>query len=93
MVMTVSKFFSVKMKKKLVKTCLFQNKYLSLQRSFGCKRPLADIGQASNRLPTLQSLSLNLKQKPLGKGSAIIPYPRVSKNQIQTRAFVRKLMI
>lgn len=54
---------------------------------------MADIGQASNRLPTLQSLSLNLKQKPLGKGSAIIPYPRVSKNQIQTRAFVRKLMI
>ena len=33
MVMTVSKFFSVKMKKKLVKTCLFQNKYLSLQRT------------------------------------------------------------
>lgn len=84
--------FFGKNEKKLVKTCLFQNKYLSLQRT-GCKRPLADIGQASNRLPTLQSLSLNLKQKPLGKGSAIIPYPRVSKNQIQTRAFVRKLMI
>lgn len=93
MVMTVSKFFSVKMKKKLVKTCLFQNKYLSLQRTLVVKDHWADIGQASNRLPTLQSLSLNLKQKPLGKGSAIIPYPRVSKNQIQTRAFVRKLMI
>ncbi len=29
--------FSVKMKKKLVKTCLFQNKYLSLQRSLVVK--------------------------------------------------------
>lgn len=37
MVMTVSKFFSVKKKKKLVKTCLFQNKYLSLQRSLVVK--------------------------------------------------------
>lgn len=36
MVMTVSKFFSVKMKK-LVKTCLFQNKYLSLQRTLVVK--------------------------------------------------------
>lgn len=79
MVMTVSKFFWVKMKKKLVKTCLFQNKYLSLQRTLAVTGHWADIGQTSNRLPTLQSLSLNLKQKPLGKGSAIIPYPRVSK--------------
>ena len=85
--------FFGKNEKKLVKTCLFQNKYLSLQRTLVVKGHWADIGQASNRLPTLQSLSLNLKQKPLGKGSAIIPYPRVSKNQIQTRAFVRKLMI
>lgn len=77
MVMTVSKFFFDKNEKKLVKTCLFQNKYLSLQRSFGCKRPLADIGQASNRLPTLQSLSLNLKLKSLGKGVAVNPCPRV----------------
>lgn len=37
MVMTVSKFFSVKMKKKLVKTCLFQNKYLSLQSTLVVK--------------------------------------------------------
>lgn len=49
--------FFDKNEKKLVKTCLFQNKYLSLQRSFGCKRPLADIGQASNRLPTHQNIS------------------------------------
>lgn len=57
MVMTVSKFFSVKMKKKLVKTCLFQNKYLSLQRSLDVKGHWADIGQASNRLPTHQNIS------------------------------------
>lgn len=73
MVMTVSKFFSVKMKKKLVKTCLFQNKYLSLQRTLVVKDHWADIGQASNRLPTLQSLSLNLKLKSLGKGVAVNP--------------------
>lgn len=77
MVMTVSKFFSVKMKKKLVKTCLFQNKYLSLQRTLVVKDHWADIGQASNRLPTLQSLSLNLKLKSLGKGVAVNPCPRV----------------
>lgn len=29
--------FSAKMKKKLVKTCLFQNKYLSLQRTLVVK--------------------------------------------------------
>ena len=57
MVMTVSKFFSVKMKKKLVKTCLFQNKYLSLQRSLVVKDHWAHIGQASNRLPTHQNIS------------------------------------
>lgn len=37
MVMTVEIFFSGKTKKKLVKTCLFQNKYLSLQRSLVVK--------------------------------------------------------
>ena len=37
MVMTVSKFFFNKNEKKLVKTCLFQNKYLSLQRTLVVK--------------------------------------------------------
>lgn len=37
MIMTVSKFFSVKNEKKMVKTCLFQNKYLSLQRTLVVK--------------------------------------------------------
>lgn len=44
-----------------------------MQRTLVVKDHWADIGQASNRLPTLQSLSLNLKLKSLGKGVAVNP--------------------
>ena len=58
--------FFGKNEKKLVKTCLFQNKYLSLQRSLVVKDHWQTWGRLSIGCQRIR-ISLNLKLKSLAK--------------------------